>query len=226
MLKQFRNLFPALIILTFSSVVLANDAPEAKAKDSASESYSGTQSDEWIKMEAELNALKGKLDAQQGIVQGLLPHPKAAAGGEHKPPPPPAGPQKSMQEKLAELNQESAKYQEMSEEYNKKLKEFQSRYPEKGQALGRKYQRSKGSESNHEGQSSEKPLDLDGRIKQLNQKIKSQYKNESAESAKPPVKKTNEKKHNNSRNHDSQSKPQKSPANPRKDVTEKIIIVK
>lgn len=220
MLKPFKNLIYVFLILFGSIFALANEHGEAPAAGAAKpvESYSGTQSDEWVKAEAELNALKAKLDAQQGLVQNLLPQkPHAASAAEeggHKPPPP-AGPPKSNQEKAAELNKEFAKYKELVEEYNKKVKDFESRYPEKGQALGRKYPRVK----NKEIESLEKTLTLDGRIQRLNKKINSQYNHS-------PENKVEENAHQNSHPQKPQSDLQEKPSPQRKDVTDKIIIVK
>lgn len=141
------------IFLFLNQSVLAN--PSESRSDSSD--YSGRQSDEWIKVEADLAAFKTKLDAQEAVVQNLVQI-------------------KSKTETVTkaqtdEMRKQYTKYKDMVREYDQKLTQYEQRFPEKGQNEPRNYQRIKYQDVEKIGAA----LTLDGRIKKINKKIKKQY---------------------------------------------------
>lgn len=148
--------FVFLFVLSFQfQMVLANSEPP---KEKAPQDFSGSQNDEWTKIQAELGKQKGKLDNQEKIVTELLKAKRSVEGSIS-----PA--------EIANLNTQHEKLQELTKEYNKLLEEFHYRFPEKGQAGARKYIR----QENQSLDQMEKNLSLEGRLKKLQKKIKAQY---------------------------------------------------
>lgn len=137
--------------------VYAESGSAASAEATGSVEYSGKQSDDWVKVETELSAVKTKLDAQKAQLDQLLDLSKKN--------------QKMTKEQMTLLNETFAKYKAMVQEYNEKLEAFELKYPEKGQAEKRTYQRLKVQGSEEVSYTST----LSSRIKAINKKIESQY---------------------------------------------------
>lgn len=171
-------------------------APAATAEPN----YSGRQDNAWVELQKELGVLKAKLDAEQGIVSELLEGKKNNKGA-------------LSQDQVNQLSSHDKKLQELTKEYTQKLNQFELKYPEKGQELGRQYTRKKGNQP----QMSEKPTTLESRVQKINKKIKEHYK-ESAESGTVDqiLRKIKAKKNGNSESE--KVKPI--------DVTDKITVVK
>lgn len=131
----------------------AAGAPAAVEKN-----YSGSQSDEWLKVQGQLTTLKGKVETQKTLVESLIA--QKAHGGHSTP------------EDEATLKKEHAAWIIMIDDYNKLSTNFQNRFPEKGAALGRIYKRI----DPENIETLESQMTAEGRMKRLNTKIKKQYK--------------------------------------------------
>lgn len=123
--------------------------------------FSGKQTEEWLQVQAQLTTLKGKVETQKTLVEGLIMQ-KAHGGGHGDD---------------AELKKEHAAWITMIDDYNKLSTSFQNRFPEKGAALGRIYKRI--NPDNIEAL--ENQMTAEGRMKRLNKKIKKQYRQEEKE---------------------------------------------
>lgn len=195
---NFKQIFVVLLLIFCSSAWSKEEAPPVVTEQEEI-AFSGRQDEAWIKMQADLGIIKSKLDAEQNAVNELLVSRKTNKKSFTK-------------EQLDLLNESHKKLIETTKNYNKKLNEFELRYPEKGRALGRQYIRKKALSLDE----MESSLTLDGRIRKINKKIKSQYNiTEKTEETEKKVPKTEA---------ENKSEPQKT--KPKGDVTEKIILVK
>ncbi|MFZ3229058.1 MAG: hypothetical protein WA160_02545 [Pseudobdellovibrio sp.] len=169
-----KNIFFTLIII-FNLVVFANEHGKEKPVAAAGgengaaagapvpeKPFSGRQSEDWIKVQAQLTALKGKVDAQKALVEGLIAQ-KSHAGGHASP--------AAGGDDTETLKKEHAAWLVMIEEYNTLNTSFQNRFPEKGAAVGRIYKRI--NPDNIE--TLESQMTAEGRLKRLVKKIKKQY---------------------------------------------------
>lgn len=209
-MSHFKHFFKALLIISLLSLnVMANEgekheaAPAAGAPAESSE-FSGQQDDSWVKLQADVVSTKTKLDAQQAIVTELLVSKKNNKGSIGK-------------DQVDQLNSNHQKLQEMVKDYNQKLHDFEIKYPEKGQALGRQYSRKK----EQSLEQLENSLTLDGRIRKINKKIKAQFgveENSALPEKKMPQTSADKKPKA------IEKTPQ--PVKPKDDITEKMIIVK
>ncbi|MBC7465572.1 MAG: hypothetical protein H7256_06225 [Bdellovibrio sp.] len=162
-----------ILVLSVSSLAslpaFANEHGEAKpaaaegghggAASAAGElKYSGRQTDEWLKVQADLTALKGKVETQKGLVEGLIM--AKAHGGGH-----------TTSEESETLKKEHENLLRMIEQYNALTTSFQNRFPEKGAAIGRVYKRI----DSDSVETIEATMTAEGRMRQLNKKIKNQY---------------------------------------------------
>lgn len=120
--------------------------------------YSGRQTDEWLKVQADLTSLKGKVETQKGLVEGLIM--AKAHGGGH-----------TTSEESETLKKEHENLIKMIEEYNALTTSFQNRFPEKGAAGGRIYKRIDADSV----ETIEATMTAEGRMRQLNKKIQNQY---------------------------------------------------
>ncbi len=159
--------------------------------------FSGHQDNSWEDLQKEIGILKAKVDAEQAIVSELLENKKTNET-------------KITQDQVNQLNQHDKKLQELTKEYVQKLNQFQLRYPEKGQAVGRQYTRKNSLKSDAPG----KPTTIENRVQKINKKIKDQYrKSGDAETVEQIVRKIKEKKKQSDK-----TKPI--------DVTDKMTVVK
>lgn len=206
---HFKHFFKALLIISlFSLSATANEekaeaAPAAGAPSESAE-FSGQQDDHWVKLQADVVSAKTKLDAQQAIVTELLVSKKNNKGRIGK-------------DQVDQLNSNHQKLQELVKDYNQKLHDFEIKYPEKGQALGRQYSRKKEQSLDQ----MENSLTLDGRIRKINKKIKAQFGvEENSELPEKKMPQTSADKKLKAVEKISQ------PVKPKDDITEKIILVK
>lgn len=150
-----RKTIPVVVAFIFSSSVVANE-PVPAAKET--EDISGHQTQEWALLQKELGEKKGKIDQQQKIVEELLLKSKSETN--------PMTP-----EQAKELKESHKKLMEMTADYNELSTRFEMRFPEKGQANGRKYFRI----DNLTLEQMENRMTLEGREKRLLKKIRTQY---------------------------------------------------
>lgn len=128
--------------------------------------FSGKQNEEWLQVQAQLTTLKGKVETQKTLVEGLIMQKAHGGHGDDE-----------------QLKKEHAAWITMIEEYNKLSTSFQNRFPEKGAAFGRIYKRI--NPDNIEAL--ENQMTAEGRMKRLNKKIKKQYRQDEKEAAAPTV---------------------------------------
>ena len=133
-------------------------APEVEKK------FSGSQTDEWMKVQAELTALKARVEAQKATVEGLIAS-KAHSGGH------------ANSTDSENLKKEHEKLLAMIEEYNALSTSFQNRFPEKGSAIGRIYKRI----DPEDVDTMETNMSTEGRMNLLDRKIRKQYNRQTAE---------------------------------------------
>ena len=163
------------------------------------EDYSGKQSAEWEKIQLDLGAVKGKLEAQTSLVMTLI-EAKNSLKGE------------ALDSKLDELKTEYQKLQKITESYNRMNQEYLTKFPERGIKDRRTYRRLKTKSL----QAIENEMTIQGRVNRLHTKILSQYPK-----TKIPVKKTIVVvKSQDATKVDSQKAPEKN------DVTEQIKLKK
>lgn len=199
-MSHFKQFVAVVFFILAQNASPNEDTSSAKSESSQSEvEFSGQQDESWMQLQTELGTLKTKLDAEQALVNELLINKKNQKSAIRK-------------DQIDQLNQHHKKLIEQTKEYNQKLSDFEQRYPEKGQALGRQYNRrytpSLGEMEN--------TLTLEGRIQKINKKIKTQYSiPETSDSVQKKMPKTDAEK--------TQSLKKTKPAY---DVTDKIIMVK
>ncbi len=187
----------AIVMIGFFNLQAHAQEPAVPATSNIT--FSGRQDDSWQHMQTELGNMKLRLDAQEAIVTELLLNKRNNKGRLSK-------------DQIDQLSINHKKLTDLNKEYDQKLSEFELRYPEIGQSAGRQYVRKKISSL----EEMEKSLTLDGRIKKINKKIKSQYS--SSENREPKPKKVLKT--------DAENKQETKPVKPLNDVTDKIIIVK
>jgi hypothetical protein len=215
MLKKFGNKMPLVKILlgiflisSFANLVYAgeHEAPAEggehgggghgeKAPDAP---YSGKQTQEWSEVQTKLGALKGKVEAQEAVVKGLMPKGKThgeghveghgeakAEGGEHGGGHEAAAPAEGGGHggggaaaapmdpgaQMAQLRKEEEKLKKLKEDYEKLNAEYEMRFPEKGIKENRIYRRADPQASPSE----EKVKSYEVGTQQLQDKILKQY---------------------------------------------------
>lgn len=153
--------------------------------------FSGKQTEEWLKVQAELTTLKGKVETQKTLVENLLlqrahsggheaggahegGHAAAAPAheGGHEAAAPAAGHEGG--DDAETLKKEHATLIILIDQFNKLNTNFQNRYPEKGANPGRIYKRINPDDLD----AMENQLTAEGRLKRLDKKIKKQYQQE------------------------------------------------
>lgn len=153
---QCRKITILLFILVGAGPVFPQDDRAA----SNTKDFSGKQSSEWEKIQLDLGALKGKLEAQTSIVKNLI-EAKNHLKGE------------ALDMKLEELKREYQKLRRLTGEYNLKNQEYLTKFPERGTKETRIYNRIKPKSL----QALENELTIQGRVNRLHLKIQSQYPN-------------------------------------------------
>lgn len=191
--------------LSFSVYASEGGEPEggAEKKTTVDDPYSGAQTNEWTKIQKELQTAKVKYDNDQKILDDL----KAAAGQNEN----------LSKESLETINKATQTVKQSEENYNRFLNQYKMRFPEKGLDVGRKYERS---DSEHKNLDTveEKPQGVEANLRKLNKDIKQQYAPQASDKKAAEKKKKKAAKKQSS----DESNPQASPT----DVTGKIIIEK
>ena len=192
----FKALFFTCLLTTHASAAKENNqAPLVVEASAESTEFSGNQDESWVTMQADVVLAQTRADAQRAVVTELLVSKKNNKG-------------RIAKDQVDQLNLNHQKLQELVKEYNLKFNEFEIKYPEKGQSLGRQYNR----KTEQSLDQMENSLTLEGRIRKMSKKIKTQYG-----TAEQPI--------------TSAQKPKTAekltqPVKPKDDITEKIILVK
>ena len=161
----------SVLVILFSTVlVYANEGAEkpaaadghgggAAATPAAAEvKYSGRQTEEWLKIQADVVTLKGKVETQKTLVEGLIKQRAHSAGH-------------FSTEDAETLRKEHENLITMIDKYNAISTSFQNRFPEKGASMGRVYKRIDPENIDK----MESQMTAEGRLDNLNKKIKKQY---------------------------------------------------
>jgi len=153
-----RNLIFKFLIF-IPALVSANNG-EASAKEGApsEQLYSGKQDQNWELVQAEVTALKGKMEMQSTLVQNLIAEKNSLTG-------------QPLQQKMDQIKSEHQKYERLVVEYNAKNEEFVTRYPERGLKEKRVYKRAKIKSLD----SFEDDVTVRGRMNKLHNKVLKQY---------------------------------------------------
>ncbi len=127
-------------------------------KASGQVSFSGKQSEEWMAVQNQLITAKGKVENQQKTVEALILQKENLKGAQ-------------LSEKIESLKQAHIELLRVINNYNTINSNFETKYPEKGAAIGRIYKRI--DPTNIE--MIESKMTLEGRLHRLNSKILKQY---------------------------------------------------
>ena len=151
------KLFLSLFLL--SSAGYAQDKAGTPSDPSAIiTTFSGKQSEEWMSVQNQLVIAKGKVENQQKLVENLIRQKETLKGTE-------------LTAKIENLKEAHIELIRLINNYNTLNSDFETKFPEKGAAVGRIYKRI--DPANIEV--IQKKMTLEGRLKRLNEKIKKQY---------------------------------------------------
>ena len=117
--------------------------------------FSGKQSEEWISVQNQLVIAKGKVENQQKLVENLIRQKETLKGTE-------------LTAKIENLKEAHIELIRLINNYNTLNSDFETKFPEKGAAVGRVYKRI--DPANIEV--IQNKMTLEGRLKRLNEKIK------------------------------------------------------
>lgn len=123
-----------------------------------SATFSGKQSEEWMSVQNQLVIAKGKVENQQKLVENLIQQKENLKGA-------------ALTAKIEELKAAHIELIRLIDNYNTLNSNFETKFPEKGAAVGRVYKRI--DPANIEV--IQNKMTLEGRLKRLNAKIKKQY---------------------------------------------------
>ncbi len=140
-----------------ASVVFAQDKTTTDMPIKAP-SFSGKQSEEWMTVQNQLITAKGKVENQQKLVENLIQQKANLKGPE-------------LAAKIESLKEAHTELIRVINHYNTLNSNFETKFPEKGAAIGRVYKRI--DPANIEV--IESKMTLEGRLNRLNAKIKKQY---------------------------------------------------
>ena len=155
----------SLLIFFIAICTLANEGAEPEAGTTMPDKeFSGSQTQKWSEVQAELSQLKSKIDAQTKTVEELLLAQKHNEG-------------KVSSVDILKLKKEHEKLKSLTADYNEMLADFQFRFPEKGLESGRKYIRLE----NQTLEQIENAPTFEARLKKLNRKIKHQFQVEESD---------------------------------------------
>lgn len=157
-----------VFLLLMTSAVFSQESADPQSKNNE---YSGKQSSDWEKIQLDLGTVKGKLEAQTGVVKNLI-EAKNQLKGE------------ALDLILEELKNEYQKLQKTTDDYNKLNQEYLTKFPERGTKVSRVYKRIKTKTL----QAFENELTIRGRVGRLHNKILSQYPNSNIAPKKSRVK--------------------------------------
>lgn len=183
------------------------EAANGVKKNASEQDYSGAQTEEWSKIQKDVQIAKIKYDNDQKNLEELK------AANQHG--------ESMSTASWAAINEAAKKVKDSEQNYLRILNQYKHRFPEKGLNIGRKYEHA---ESDSEGNSEsfvqgvsegvqEKSQNLEGKLRRLNKNIRKQYAvSSTAVSAqkKKPIK----------------SDIKQAPRPTQQDVTDKIILEK
>lgn len=163
-MQLFRFLCLSIFIFNLIDVSIsrANDAGHGSEAKKVESDYSGMQNDDWMKAQKDLQAAQAKYENAQ---KELEKQKEISLQRENL-----------TSATLTAINAALKNVKDTEKEYKELLSEYNTRYPEKGQSVGRKYERLSGSkESKMQHNVLEKPQTLEEKVQTLNQKLKKQY---------------------------------------------------
>ena len=120
--------------------------------------FSGKQSEEWMVVQQQMINAKGKVENQKKLIENLIIQKSTLKGSE-------------LAEKNEALKTAHIELLRYIENYNTLNSNFETKYPEKGAALGRVYKRIDPTNL----QMIEQRMTLEGRLHRLSTKIQKQY---------------------------------------------------
>ncbi len=142
-----------------ASLSHAQDKTGAPSDPSAKiTTFSGKQSEEWMSVQNQLVIAKGKVENQQKLVENLIQQKQSLKGTE-------------LTAKIENLKEAHIELIRLINHYNTLNSDFETKFPEKGAAVGRVYKRI--DPTNIEV--IQNKMTLEGRLKRLNAKIRKQY---------------------------------------------------
>lgn len=203
------KLFISILALT---PMAFGSEPAPHGETAADTAYSGKQSQEWSDIQTKLAALKGKVEAQEALVKGLIS--EKSQGNGH------GSQDADVTARVELLKKEDAKLQALIKEYNKMSSSYETRFPEKGLKESRIYRRV----DPQALQADQAATNYEEKLQKLQNKIMRQYpktakKIQSEKAKKKPEKnKAEDKKH-------SSKKEEVRPASSN-EVTDQIILQK
>lgn len=158
---QFHKLILLIVMFVFPTLSLGEEKKEDPKDQKAAllkKEYSGKQDFEWEKAQAEVIAVKAKLEAQIVTINGLMEEKNKLKG-------------QALSDKIEQLKTEHTKLKVLMADYNKLNAEFLTKYPERGIKDVRLYKRTQA-----QGQKkSEKDLSVGEKVNIVHQKILKQY---------------------------------------------------
>lgn len=191
-----RNFLASFSLLVMSVFVFAQEEVVEKFED---KNYSGKQSQDWEKTQAQLGTVKGKLESQVGLIRSLIAEKSLLKGG-------------AVTLKMEELKKEHIRLQALTDEYNKLNLEYLTKFPERGLKEKRLYKRIKAKSL----QSFEEDQTVQGRVNRLHNKILNQYPKSNTEIKKKKTKSLSQPKNS----------PESEGISDDKDITHQIILKK
>lgn len=155
---MFSHKFIFLLVAVVPLISFANEGEEPKEGQTSQQVYSGKQDQNWELVQAQVTALKGKMEMQATLVQNLIAEKNSLSG-------------QPLQQKMEQIKTEHQKYERLVVEYNNKNEEFLTRYPERGLKEKRVYKRAKIKSLD----SFEDDVTVRGRMNKLHNKVLKQY---------------------------------------------------
>ncbi len=148
-----------IVICAFCAVVLGEEtAPAVSGTPPMPEAFSGKQSEQWMAVQSQLITARSKVENQEKIVESLILQKTNLKGP-------------ALAEKIEALKEAHIELIRVIGFYNNLNSDFETKFPEKGAALGRVYKRIDPASV----QKIESKMTLEGRLNRLNAKIKRQY---------------------------------------------------
>lgn len=168
---QFLKHIFLIFNLVFLSVLLRAEEKKEDPKDQKAallkKDYSGKQGFEWEKAQAEVIAIKAKLEVQISTINAMMDEKNKLKG-------------QALSDKIDQLKMEHEKLKVLMSDYNKLNSEFLTKYPERGIKDVRLYKRSQSKTQ----KKSDTEMSVGEKVNLVHQKILKQYSVEKSDSKK------------------------------------------
>ncbi len=155
---MFWSSFGLVLCLVLSQSAGAQAQADEPANALPPADFSGKQSEQWMAVQSQLITARSKVENQEKIVEALIEKKSRLKGAE-------------LAAKIEALKEAHIELIRVINYYNNLNSDFETKFPEKGAAPGRVYKRIDPASI----QKMESKMTLEGRLKRLNAKIKSQY---------------------------------------------------